>query len=424
MKWILVMLLFLSACGESTKKGKFEPDPQSDMGAEDANGDAAQLDAGQEDASFDSSVDDASIDGTPCAALKRSNVDFETVVVGNSATQIVQIENCSDTVPLTVNLTATAPISLLAATRVEPGDVADIQMVFSPTTAGQFATQVPIQTSAGALVVSVVGFGVAPDNLCPTARITTGIGSTASPLMVPTGSNVRFSGLSSTAQQGMIATYSWAILSRPAGSTVMFSGSNTQPEVELLTQTAGVYVVELTVRDSLGLVSCMPARLNVQAVDAPAKRFRITLLWDTPADLDQTDTVGTDMDLHYLHPLGEWDKAPYDIFWRNSKASWATDSVPELTIDDTDGMGPEEVEHDAPVGSLIYKVGVYYYADQGLGVSNATVSVFVDGLMTFQTQAQPMSQQESFWSPVTINGANSAVTATNSPVVLGFPATP
>ena len=272
--------------------------------------------------------------------------------------------------------------------------------------------------------MSVVGFGAEPNNPCPTARIAAGTGATlgtTSPLIVPTGSLVRFSGATSTAFQGTIATYAWSIVSRPVGNTVMFSGSNTQPEVELLTETVGNYVVELTVRDSLGVVSCTPARLTVQAVAAPEKRFRVTLLWDTPGDSNPADTFGADMDLHYMHPMGSWNVAPYDIFWRNPTATWAVDSVPELTIDDTDGAGPEEVQHDAPVGPLVYKVGVYYYADNGYGVSNATVSVFVDGVMAFQTQPQPMLGDETFWFPVTIDGATSAVTATNAPVQSGCP---
>lgn len=426
MKWIFLMILFLASCGETTKKGKFEPEPQSDMGVEDAS---MSEDAAQEDGAFvDGAFDDASlaamaIEGTPCAVLKSSAVDFETVVVGNAATQVVQIENCSETVPLTINANATAPITLLAPNRIEPGQVGDVQIVFSPTIAGQFAAQVPIQTSAGALVVSATGFGVNPDNLCPTARITAGIAPTlsaVSPLNVPTGSLVTFSGLSSSAQQGTIATYSWALVNKPAGSAAMFSGPNTQSDVELLTQTAGLYVVELTVNDSFGLVSCMPARLNVQVSAPTATRFRVTLTWDTPADSNQTDTMGADLDIHYLHPMGVWDQAPYDIFWRNATATWAVNSLPKLTIDDTDGAGPEVVEHDAPNDPLTYAVGVYYYADKGFGASNAVVSVYVDGVLDFQTSPQALAE-EMFWRPLTISGLTGAVTATGLAPSAGFP---
>ena len=138
MKWILVLLVFLSACGETPKK-RFQTGPQSDMGADDA--DTVRMDAGQEDASVDASADDGLVEGNPCAILRDFDIDFETVVVGNSATKIVRVENCSDTVPLTIDLTASAPLSLLADTQVQPGAVADIQIVFSPTTAGQFAKQ-------------------------------------------------------------------------------------------------------------------------------------------------------------------------------------------------------------------------------------------------------------------------------------------
>lgn len=427
MKWIFLMILFLTSCGETTKKGKFEPEPQSDMGVEDAS---STQDVGQEDVAFvdgsfdDMSMEDMAIEGTPCAVLKSSAVDFETVVVGNAATQVVQIENCSETVPLTINANATAPITLLVPNSVEPGQVADVQIVFSPTVAGQFAAQVPIQTSAGALVVSATGFGVNPDNLCPTARIAAGIApalSAMSPLSVPTGSLVTFSGISSTAQQGTIATYSWALVNKPAGSAAMFSGPNTQSQVELLTPTPGLYVVELTVNDSFGLISCVPARLNVQVSAPTATRFRVTLTWDTPADANQTDTVGTDLDIHYLHPTGTWDLAPYDIFWRNPTATWGANSLPKLTIDDVDGAGPEVVEHDAPNDPLTYAVGVYYFAAQGFGTSFAIVSVYVDGVLEYQTSPQALASETMFWRPVTINGASGLVTATGLAPSVGFP---
>jgi hypothetical protein len=432
MKWILLIILFLTSCGETAKKGKFAPEPQSDMGVEDASmsEDAAQEDAAFVDAAFvdgsfdDTSFEDMAIEGSPCAVLKSSEVDFETVVVGNSATQVVQIENCSETVPLTINAIATAPISLLAPNSIEPGQVGEVQIVFSPTVSGQFAAQVPIQTSAGALVVSATGFGVNPDNLCPTARIAAGIApglSAVSPLNVSTGSLVTFSGLSSTAQQGTIATYSWALVNKPAGSAAMFSGPNTQSQVDLSTQAAGLYVVELTVNDSFGLASCVPARVNVQVSAPTATRFRVTLTWDTPADANQTDTVGTDLDIHYLHPSGIWNQAPYDIFWRNTAATWAANSLPKLTIDDVDGAGPEVIEHDAPMDPLTYAVGAYYYADKGLGVSNAIVSVYVDGVLEFQTSPQALAQEEMFWRPVTINGATGLVTATGLAPSAGFP---
>jgi len=430
MKWIFLMIFFLTSCGDSATKRKFEPEPQSDMGIEDASTseDAAQEDGSFVDGSFDdASIEDMAIEGTPCAVLKRSVVDFETVVVGNAATQFVQIENCSETVPLTVNANAAAPITLLAPNSIEPGQVADIQIVFSPTVAGQFTAQIPIQTSAGALVVSATGFGLDPGNLCPTARIAAGIApslSTVSPLSVTAGSRVTFSGLSSTTQQGTIGEYSWALVSKPAGSTVTFDGPNDAAQVDLVPQATGEYIVELTVADSIGLPSCVPARFNLQVTEAAVVRFRVTLTWDTPADVNQTDTVGTDLDIHYLHPMGTWNQAPYDVFWRNATATWAVNSMPELTVDDTDGLGPEVVEHDAPLDPLTYAVGVYYYADKGLGVSSAVVSVYVDGILEFQTSPQALAKEEMFWRPLTINGATSVVTATGLAPLSGFPTTP
>ncbi|MBA2660764.1 MAG: hypothetical protein H0U74_00590 [Bradymonadaceae bacterium] len=38
----------------------------------------------------------------------------------------------------------------------------------------------------------------------------------------------------------------------------------------------------------------------------------IQLIWATPDVPEPTQGLGTDVDLHYLHPLGRWNRAPYD----------------------------------------------------------------------------------------------------------------
>ena len=75
MKWILLMILFLGACGDSATKRKFEPEPQLDMGIDDASTtDVAQQDGAFDDASFDdTSFADTTLEdmsqGTPCGVL-------------------------------------------------------------------------------------------------------------------------------------------------------------------------------------------------------------------------------------------------------------------------------------------------------------------------------------------------------------------
>ncbi|MFU8805490.1 MAG: hypothetical protein ACNA8W_16885, partial [Bradymonadaceae bacterium] len=94
-------------------------------------------------------------------------------------------------------------------------------------------------------------------------------------------------------------------------------------------------------------------------------------------------------DLHYLHPQGRWDLAPYDVFWRNREQNWGTQanpSIARLDIDDLYGMRPEVISHENPEDGLNYAVGAYYYRDSGFGPSDATVLIYVNGALRGEFQ--------------------------------------
>ncbi|MFB6371518.1 MAG: hypothetical protein ABEN55_00035, partial [Bradymonadaceae bacterium] len=110
---------------------------------------------------------------------------------------------------------------------------------------------------------------------------------------------------------------------------------------------------------------------------------------------------GADLDVHYLNPKGQWNEAPYDIFWHNKTGDWGRENYkqddPTLDIDDTDGAGPENVNHNEPKNSQTYSVGVYYYDDNGFGPSYATVRLYVDGKLAKEYKNKYMSGTFDFW---------------------------
>jgi len=251
------------------------------------------------------------------------------------------------------------------------------------------------------LRIDVSGRGT--NNVCPTALAeATIVGSSGRPSQqistIPL-KTIQFSGLNSTDSDGQVQRYEWSIVSAPTNSTSRFTPNNTSPEPRLFLDLAGEYVIELKAIDALGLESCEASRVVIQAT--PDEDIHVQLVWKTPDDNDETDTFGTDLDLHYLHPRGRWDVQPYDIFWRNPEADWGvqgnTTDDPSLDIDDTDGAGPENVNHDNPESGKSYTIGVYYYNDNGFGQSYATIRIYIEGTLKKELKDKFLEREDFFW---------------------------
>ena len=150
------------------------------------------------------------------------------------------------------------------------------------------------------------------------------------------------------------------------------------------------------------------------------------MTWDTPGDTDQTDGQGTDIDLHYLHEQGEWDKHPWDIFWRNPRGDWGvqgdSSDDPSLDIDDTNGAGPENITHSG-LEPVRYDIGAYYYASGTFGPSNVTLRVYGNGTLAFEHANKFMERDGKFWHIARINGANGRVSAIDQ-IYDGYPTSP
>jgi hypothetical protein len=163
----------------------------------------------------------------------------------------------------------------------------------------------------------------------------------------------------------------------------------------------------------------------------PPEGIRVELVWETPGDPDSSDVgggQGSDLDLHFIHPLGSWDVPPYDCFWRNKEPNWGdrdlAEDDPHLDIDDTDGWGPEVITLAHPEGNaqepFIYRVGVFYYSDHNYGPSDATVRIFVDGGGPHSVTFSGFEDRQ-FWDVATIEWPSGEVTATNRLYPHGFP---
>lgn len=191
-----------------------------------------------------------------------------------------------------------------------------------------------------------------------------------------------------------LLTYEWHVIEQPDGAdagTYDFSGTDTTDLFSMWLPVAGRYVVRLQVSTD-GIQSGVSATSDVEFWAVPESRLHVELLWDDPQnDLDLHVTNVAAGDLVY--------SSTGDCYWKNcdmrcvnnddcTPVQWFSESAPleeanpRLDIDDTNGLGPENINIDAPRPGE-YRIYVHYY---GLvepigGNTTATVRVYLDGIL-------------------------------------------
>lgn len=235
---------------------------------------------------------------------------------------------------------------------------------------------------------------------------------------------------------GLPVSYEWVITSRPAGSTAQpverFSNplrpadggpadDSSTPEALFFVDIAGEYTAELVVTDDQGFsapsAECPQSIASVYINARPEGAILVELTWQTPADQNETDLDGTDVDLHLLHfRAGAGWTTSEDCYYGNPNDDWGPAGLegnPSLDIDDTNGAGPENISIDTPenTGGSYYRVGVHYYSSgddffgMDYGPSDATIRVYLLGLLSGEW-TQRLQRTGNFWEVAGIEWGN------------------
>jgi len=220
---------------------------------------------------------------------------------------------------------------------------------------------------------------------------------------------------------GEIGTYHWEV-QQPPGSVSTFKPNADVASPMFEVNVAGTYVFTLTVRGPSDAPCAEATATAVVHVDSDVA-IHVEILWNTPADPDQSDegpVAGSDVDLHFAHPFatggydGDGDGKPdgwfdgqFDCFWFNHHPNWgsldpAIDDDPGLDRDDSDGAGPESVNLATPENGLTYKIGVHHWDDHGYGVSYVTVRVYIFGALVEEIANVPLANHD-MWTVGTID---------------------
>ena len=166
--------------------------------------------------------------------------------------------------------------------------------------------------------------------------------------------------------------------------------------------------------------------------------LHVELTWETPGDLDPTDTgpdAGADLDLHFLDPQATgpdldgdgqpdgWFDLVNDTFWFNPQPDWGSADPnagdnPGLDRDDSDGWGPENLNYQPPSGSGVYRIGVHDWDDHGFGISYPRLKVYIWGQLVFDRNLKDLGQPLltcDLWEAATVEWPSGAVKAVDLP---------
>lgn len=209
-----------------------------------------------------------------------------------------------------------------------------------------------------------------------------------------------------------IVDYIWEVVEAPDAAINgirSFSGDPSNPALaEYFLPLAGRYQICLSVIDSSGL-ECETSCIDIVAI--PEEAIAIELTWDNPSDPDQTDSEGSDVDLHFVKMPNAWFDPTFDTFYGNDSPLWSPES-PSLDIDDTDGVGPETIQMDDPENCQWYAIGAHYYRE-AFGTAWPSVRIYINGREQDLIVNQPLFENDYFWDVARVHWPSGTVVRVN-----------
>lgn len=217
--------------------------------------------------------------------------------------------------------------------------------------------------------------------------------TSADPLTI--GLSAAVDGTNSYDPDGEIDEYQWTLTEQPASSLSTLQVASSW--VYLTPDVPGVYTIQLVVVDDVG-VSSEPATVSFEAIPSTDDLY-LVLTWDI-------DISDVDIHLINLSQNGQFFQAPFDCYYANMNPDWGPAGNvgnPALTLDDDDGYGPELLSlEEAEPGDTNYRVVVHYYSDDGVGDTNASIQVHVNGSIAYEDTAN-LTQTGRTWEVLEVS---------------------
>lgn len=204
--------------------------------------------------------------------------------------------------------------------------------------------------------------------------------------------------------RSLISGYRWEVVEAPAGVNVgdyqmQFQNSD---KFSFWLPLAGHYVVKLTVTNIDGIESGDTADSRVEFDVVPTARMHIQLTWDNPTN---------DQDLHLVYASRQDELCgDNDCHWQNCNPAdsnlpqWFNTSPagsgpnPTLDIDDTNGLGPENIniKNPSPATFRVYVHNWRNDASSDTQPTRNTVRIFLDGVQV--AEYRRTIKEEQLWA--------------------------
>ena len=208
------------------------------------------------------------------------------------------------------------------------------------------------------------------------------IADIACPSFVTAPTNLDLHGSGSISPNGTDLQYFWSLLQKPTGSTATIQNSagvidenSTEQgdQISLNVDVAGNYQVNLVVEDLTGTRSS-PSECIFYA--EPPSDIHVELSWSDP---------NADLDLHFVTAEDGLFSFEHDCCWCNATPSWEASSSnnPILSQDSDDASLPEITDISLAVDGNYY-TRVHYFSDRGAGHVDATLKLYVSGVLEGQ----------------------------------------
>ena len=334
-------------------------------------------------------IKDPNTDGDPGIEVEPRSLDWGIIPAGESEVRVATVRSVGS---VTLNIGAmqinegrwafslTDPIIGL----LEPGEERDVVITYnSAGTAAEGELQVlsndPDNSSLAVLLTSgeetPIDSGDSGETGTPLSQ-PVAVCSAAPPSVEAIHESTTWVGDTSYDPDGTIVSYSWTLVSSPAGATATMppgtaNRRNFTPDV------AGDYVAELVVTDDDGIIS-EPCTATLTAT--AGEGLWIEMFWENSGD---------DMDLHLVNGSGAL-MSNQDCYYAN--CTWASldwgargnpDDDPILDLDDIPGVGPENINIAVPSRGT-YTVYVHDYPGSAyIGRNNVTVNVYEGGFLAW-----------------------------------------
>ncbi len=197
-------------------------------------------------------------------------------------------------------------------------------------------------------------------------------------------------------------SFSWKVVSAPAGSASVIEGSDAA-SASFVIDEPGDYGFSLTVTDAAGCVS-PEAEAAISARTAEGLRFE--LFWDN---------LDADLDLHLI-PDGKAFFGAEDCYFSEGHAApdWGTpgdaDDDPFLVRDALNGYGPEIISYPSPAAGTYRAMAHYFSAHHSLSpAAAATLRVYRFGVLTAEV-SRVLEGKDDVWEAVSVDWPGGVVT--------------